>query len=281
MNSARYHPYHLVTPSPWPILISIAAFVTAIGATMYMHAYSNGLLTLLLGLFHVFLLMGLWWRDVIREATFEGMHTKRVQAGVKLGFILFIVSEVMFFFGFFWAFFHSALSPSIAIGAVWPPFAITPFNPTSTPLVNTLILLLSGATITYCHHALIQGDFGKTFLGFIETLFYAIAFTALQFEEYLFAPFAISDGIYGSVFYMITGLHGTHVIVGTLFIFVNFLRFIRSHFTREHHLGFEFGAWYWHFVDVVWLFVYIAIYCWGGYVAPEEELHSRLNLNRL
>jgi heme/copper-type cytochrome/quinol oxidase subunit 3 len=263
-SGKKYHPFHLVTPSPWPFLISIAAFATAIGATMYMHSYANGFLTLILGLFHVVLIMFLWWRDVVREATFEGMHTKRVQAGLKLGFILFIVSEVMFFAGFFWAFFHSALSPAVSIGCIWPPFAISPFDPTGTPFVNTCVLLLSGATVTYTHFNLIAGKFAKTFLGFSETIFYAVLFTYLQFQEYLYAPFAISDGIYGSVFYMITGLHGFHVIIGTLFLFVCFLRFKRSHFTRQHHLGFEFAAWYWHFVDVVWLFVYSTLYWWGG-----------------
>lgn len=263
-SGKNYHPFHLVTPSPWPFLISIAAFVTAVGATMYMHSYKGGLLTLLLGLFSVLLIKGLWWRDVIREATFEGMHTLRVQRGLKFGFILFIVSEVMFFFGFFWAFFHSALSPAISIGCIWPPQGITPFSPLGTPLVNTCVLLLSGATITYTHFNLVAGNFSKTFIGFLETIFYAGLFTYLQGQEYVFAPFSISDGIYGSVFYMITGLHGLHVIIGTLFIIVCFVRFRKSHFTRQHHLGFEFSAWYWHFVDVVWLFVYTAIYWWGG-----------------
>jgi len=264
MQKQRYHPFHLVTPSPWPFLISVAAFVTAVGATMYMHSYTQGLPTLLLGLFHVILIMSLWWRDVIREATFEGMHNLRVQKGLRLGFILFIVSEIMFFFGFFWAFFHSSLSPAIQIGCMWPPLAITPFNPTGTPLVNTAVLLLSGATITYTHHALRAGDSIRVFMGFAETIFYGIVFTELQYKEYIDAPFAISDGIYGSVFYMITGLHGFHVIIGTIFIIVCFFRFLRAHFTKTHHLGFEFASWYWHFVDVVWLFVYMFIYCWGG-----------------
>jgi len=260
----KYHPYHLVTYSPWPIYISIAAFVTTIGATLYMHSYKGGLFTLLLGLFQVILIMGLWWRDVIRESTFEGLHTHIVQQGLKLGFILFIVSEVMFFFAFFWAFFHSALSPAVSIGCVWPPNAIIPFNPLGIPVVNTCILLLSGATITYTHFNLISGNFGKTWFGFIETITYAFAFTGLQLSEYLLAPFSISDGIYGSLFFMITGLHGTHVLIGTIFIIVCFLRFLRSHFTQTHHLGFEFAAWYWHFVDVVWLFVYLIIYWWGS-----------------
>jgi len=263
-SSKKYHPYHLVSPSPWPLLISIAAFAVAIGATMYMHGYRNGLAILLAGLIHVILIMGLWWRDVIREATFEGMHTEQVQAGLKLGFILFIVSEVMFFVGFFWAFFYNSVSPSIDLGGIWPPNAITAFNPAGIPLVNTLILLLSGCTITYTHHALIKGDFHKAYVGFAETIFYAILFTVLQFDEYIYAPYAISDAVYGSVFYMTTGLHGFHVIVGTIFIAVCFLRLSRAHFTKTHHLGFEMAAWYWHFVDIVWLFVYTTIYWWGG-----------------
>jgi len=264
MTGKRYHPYHLVSVSPWPFLISIAAFFTAVGAALYMHLYRGGLFLLLVGLFHVVLIMGLWWRDVIREATFEGMHTSKVQSGLRLGFVLFIVSEVMFFFGFFWAFFHSALSPAIEIGCIWPPFGVQPFNPLGTPLVNTFVLLLSGATITYTHHALVAANFNRTFIGFIETIFYAIIFTLLQIEEYVNAPFSISDSVYGSVFYLTTGLHGFHVIIGTLFIAVCFLRYLRFHFTTEHHLGFEFSVWYWHFVDVVWLFVYTVIYCWGS-----------------
>jgi cytochrome c oxidase subunit 3 len=265
LSNKKYHPFHLVTPSPWPLLISVAAFVTAVGAAMYMHGYKYGLITLFLGILHVIIIMSLWWRDVIREATFEGMHTKKVQAGLRLGFILFIISEVMFFFGFFWAFFHSSLSPAIEIGCIWPPYAITPFDPMGTPLVNTCVLLLSGATITFTHHSLVNGKNGRTGYGFFETIIYAIVFTILQVEEYLYAPFSISDGIYGSVFYMTTGLHGFHVIIGTLFILVCFIRFRRRHFTKTHHLGFEFSAWYWHFVDVVWLFVYLSIYWWGGF----------------
>jgi len=259
----RYHPFHIVTQSPWPILTSVAVFITALGATMYMHAYQYGGFILFGGILHLIGAMAFWWRDVIREATFEGMHTRRVQAGTRLAFVLFIVSEVMFFFGFFWAFFHSALAPAIAIGCRWPPIAIIPFNPMGIPLVNTVFLLLSGATITYTHACLVKGDWAKTFFGFCETLMYAVGFTGLQCEEYLTATFAISDGIYGSVFYMITGLHGFHVIIGTLFIAVCFIRFLKAHFTRTHHLGFEFSAWYWHFVDVVWLFVYVTLYWWS------------------
>lgn len=264
MNTLRGHPYHLVTFSPWPLLISLAAFTTAVGGVMYMHFFSGGLFILLLGLFNVVLVMGLWWRDVIREATFEGHHTLKVQQGLRLGFILFIISEVMFFFGFFWAFFHSALSPAISIGCIWPPLGITPFDPLGIPAVNTYILLLSGATITAAHFSLGAGKYLPTWRAMVATETLAIIFTYLQLWEYTTAPFSISDGIYGSVFYMITGLHGFHVIIGTLFILVCSTRLERGHFTTTHHLGFEFAAWYWHFVDVVWLFVYLSIYWWGG-----------------
>jgi len=259
-----FHSYHMVTPSPWPFLISLTALSLAVSGVLYMHSFYYSLFTLFLSFLNFLFIITLWWRDVIRESTFEGTHTQKVQHGLKLGFILFLLSEVMFFFAFFWGFFHSSLAPSIEIGCVWPPYGIVTFNPLQVPFLNTCILLLSGATITFTHHSLISGEVEFAVLGFIETLFCALLFTLFQLDEYLTAPFSISDGIYGSVFYMITGLHGSHVIIGTLFIFVTFLRFLQRHFTKEHHLGFEFAAWYWHFVDVVWLYVYIIVYCWGS-----------------
>jgi cytochrome c oxidase subunit 3 len=228
-----------------------------------MHLYKSGFGFLIFALLNVLLIMCVWWKDVIREAH-EGSHTQMVQKGLRLGFALFIASEVMFFFGFFWAFFHNSLSPALSFGSIWPPQGILSFNPQGTPLVNTVILLLSGATITYTHHFLIARRFAYTAFGFIETIFFAILFTLFQVYEYVKAPFAISDGIYGSVFYMITGFHGFHVIIGTLFIGVCFIRYLRYHFTAEHHLGFEFAVIYWHFVDVVWLFVFTFIYWWGA-----------------
>jgi len=170
----------------------------------------------------------------------------------------------MFFFGFFWAFFHCAVSPAISIGGIWPPYAIKPFDPFSIPLVNTCLLLLSGVTITYTHHAIIKHKFYKTYVGFVETIFYAILFTLLQLKEYYDAPFAISDGIFGSVFYLITGLHGAHVIIGTIFIAVCFIRFLKGHFRFRSNIAFDFSVWYWHFVDAVWLFVFLFVYIWGS-----------------
>jgi len=260
----QFHKYHLVTPSPWPFVISITSLLIPVGAINYMHFYSYGLFMLFYGIFSTVVVMAIWWRDVIREATFEGMHTVVVQRGLKIGFILFIVSEVMFFFAFFWAFFHSSLSPAIEIGSIWPPRGIVVFNPWGIPLYNTYILLLSGVSITAAHHMMISGNSFESKLNFIKTISLAVLFTLLQIFEYSESPFSISDGIYGSVFYMATGFHGMHVIIGTMFIAVCFVRLIFGHFTTTHHIGFEAAAWYWHFVDVVWLFLFVSIYWWGS-----------------
>lgn len=262
--SKKFHSFHIVEQSPWPLLTAFSAFSTLVGAVMYMHKYSFGFFSLFFGFICLLLCLTLWWRDVIREATFENQHTAMVQRGLRLGMILFIVSEIMFFFGFFWAFFHSSLAPTIEIGSVWPPMGIESFNPFQVPLINTLILLLSGASITWAHNALILNNRKEVFLGFSFTVFLAVLFTALQVKEYLDSSFSISDGIYGSTFFMATGFHGFHVIIGTIFISVCFYRFYKYHFTSESHLGFEAAAWYWHFVDVVWLFLYISIYWWGS-----------------
>jgi len=265
MFFGHYHNYHLIDNSPWPLFGAISALYITVGAVSYFHFYQNSLQLVLLGLFCLILVLGFWWRDVIREGTFLGHHTKEVQRGLRLGMMLFIVSEVMFFVAFFWAYFHSALAPSIEIGSVWPPVGITPFNPFKIPLLNTIILLSSGATITLAHHALIADRRELTIQAFGSTISLAVLFTALQIFEYIKAPFTIADSVYGSTFFMSTGFHGFHVIIGTIFIFVGFIRYVSYHFTPTNHFGFEASAWYWHFVDVVWLFLYLVIYIWGGY----------------
>lgn len=256
------HPFHLVDPSPWPLCASIGSFGLTFGGVMYMHGY--GSFFMIVGFVLVLFTMYIWWRDIIREATFEGQHTKAVQHGLRLGVLLFIASEVMFFLAFFWAFFDASLKPSFAIGGVWPPDGIETINPWGVPLLNTVILLSSGATVTWSHHAILAGAKRSAELGLSFTIVLALVFTGLQYFEYVYAPFGISDGVYGATFFMATGFHGLHVLVGTTFLFICLIRLNRNHFTINHHFGFEAAAWYWHFVDVVWLFLFVTIYWWGS-----------------
>ena len=230
----------------------------------YMHKFQSGGQLFLIGFFIILYVMYVWWRDVIREATFEEQHTFAVQRGLRLGMILFIVSEVMFFFAFFWAFFHSSLAPTFNIGGVWPPESITTVQTSGIPLTNTFFLLSSGATVTWAHHAIIVRAKKQALIGLLLTLILAILFTGLQGLEYFEAPFTISDSVFGSCFYMATGFHGFHVFIGTVSLFVSMMRIVFNHFTSSHHFGFESAAWYWHFVDVVWLFLFITVYWWGS-----------------
>ena len=267
-NNYKYiktkHSWHLVDPSPWPLVASLGGFTMTSGGVLYMHNYIGGANLLLTGLFMILYVMFTWWRDIIREATFEEQHTFSVQRGMRLGMILFIVSEIMFFFAFFWAFFHSSLSPAHNIGGVWPPEAITVIPTFGIPLTNTFLLLSSGATVTWAHHAIIIRAKKQALISLLITLILSILFTCLQVLEYLDAPFNISDSVYGSCFFMTTGFHGFHVFIGTIFLFISLLRIVFNHFTSTHHFGFEAAAWYWHFVDVVWLFLFVTVYWWSG-----------------
>ena len=231
---------------------------------MSMHAYIGGSLVLSLGMIMIFYAMFVWWRDIVRESTFIGDHTSAVQEGLRYGMVLFIVSEIMFFLAFFWAFFHSSLAPTVEIGAVWPPKGISVINPWEIPFLNTVLLLSSGAAVTWAHHAILAGNRIMALRGLMITILLAVIFTGFQALEYVEAPFTISDGIYGSTFFSATGFHGFHVFVGTVFLSVCAYRLQKNHFTREHHFGFESAAWYWHMVDVVWLFLFVCIYYWGG-----------------
>lgn len=257
------HPYHIVDASPWPLFVSCGVLAFTVGTAMWMHFYNYGFLTMNLGLLIIIASSYAWWRDIVREATYEGQHTKAVQRGLKIGMLLFIVSELMLFVSFFWAFFHSALSPVPEIGSVWPPKGIETIWAWEIPFLNTAVLLTSGATITWAHHGIVAGDKKWALFGLLATIALAIYFTFLQKYEYSHCKFTMSDGIYGSTFFITTGFHGLHVIIGTIFIVVQTVRLFLNHFTREHHFGFEAAAWYWHFVDVVWLFLFISIYWWG------------------
>jgi len=260
----KRHPFHIVDASPWPFFATLGVLATTMGLVLYMHGYEGGEYVLSGGLLTVCFILYAWFRDVSREGTYQGHHTNAVQKGLKVGMLLFIFTEVMFFSAFFWGYFHASLAPNLEIGSIWPPMGIQPFNAWDVPFVNTLILLLSGATVTWSHHSMIHGNRIQCITGLILTLILATGFTALQGYEYLEAPFSIADGIYGSSFFMATGFHGFHVIVGSIFLLVCLIREFKYHFTTTHHVGFEAAAWYWHFVDVVWLFLFVSIYWWGG-----------------
>lgn len=303
-----FHKAHIVDPSPWPILVSLNLLYITLGGVSYMHYYINGSKLLIIGIIGLLLSVSCWFRDVIREGTYNRHHTDLVKKNLRLGMILFIVSEVMFFFSFFWAFFHSSLAPTHYIGCIWPPAGITLINPFEIPLANTVLLLTSGIALTLSHYVLSRikepekyiymlveyypkeyfeevwqiakinystqmklfhkiRPFGYIYdlvkIGFVFSIITGIVFLVFQFFEYLWAPFSISDGIYGSLFYLITGFHGIHVIIGIIFIIVQYIRYCLSHFTMKNHFGFEASAWYWHFVDVVWLIVYLTVYVWS------------------
>ena len=258
------HPYHIVDISPWPFFASMGVFGMAISGVMFFQYFNDAGYIFKKAIYVILSVAYLWWRDIVRESSYQGKHTLEVVRGLRYGVILFIVSEVMFFSSFFWAFFHSSLSPAIELGCVWPPIGIKVLNPWGVPLLNTAVLLLSGASITWAHHAILSNKKLETLYGIGFTIFLALFFTVLQLYEYYEAKFSISDGVYGSTFFMATGFHGFHVIIGTIFIIVCFCRNYFSHFSPFHHLGFEAAAWYWHFVDVVWLFLFISIYWWGN-----------------
>jgi cytochrome c oxidase subunit III len=256
------HPYHLVDPSPWPILGAISVGALAAGAVLWMHGHGPWLMVV--GGLFVLACMWVWWRDVIREAVYEGHHNAIVQIGLRYGMALFIASEVMFFSAFFWAYFSAALFPTEAIGHVWPPKTVHTFDPFHLPFLNTLILLLSGTTVTWAHHSLLSGDRKGLVQGLWCTVALGLSFTGIQAWEYSHAAFGFKDGIYPSTFFMATGFHGFHVIIGTTFLAVCLGRAIKGQFTPTHHVGLEAAAWYWHFVDVVWLFLFVCIYWWGS-----------------
>ena len=296
MSSDVKHDYHLVEPSPWPVVGSLGAFVMMVGAVFWLNKDYAGFWGLpvngtpwifIVGLGIVLYTMLGWWRDVIKESVVLGNHTPVVKLHLRYGMLLFIASEVMFFVAWFWAYFNYAIFPADAGLGSWPPAGIVTLDPWHLPLLNTLILLTSGTTVTWAHHAIQTGDKKGAVQGLALTVILGLAFSAVQAYEYMHAPFtfgfnsqalqpftaashaALSTGagdmgaIYGSTFFMATGFHGFHVIVGTIFLIVCLFRAMAGQFTPERHFGFEAAAWYWHFVDVVWLFLFACIYVWG------------------
>lgn len=261
--SKVFHNYHLVEASPWPLTASLGAGLITRGLVLLIHHHT--LIIILLGVAVILLTSIQWWRDIAREATHQGLHSWVVQFNMRWGIALFIVSEVIFFFSFFWAYFHVRLSPTLEVGLIWPPTNISTFNAFGVPLLNTTILLRSGLTVTWAHHRILANQFLSAYWGLALTIFLGIYFTSIQAFEYLQAPFTFADSSYGSCFFMATGFHGIHVLVGTTFLIVCLLRLHFGHLSPRHHFGFEAAAWYWHFVDVVWIFLFIRIYWWGGW----------------
>jgi cytochrome c oxidase subunit 3 len=300
MAGAKNHDYHILAPSIWPLIGAFSALAMAAGGIMWMHKAEGGGILFFAGVIGVLFTMFSWWADVIKEAH-QGDHTPVVQLHLRYGMILFIASEVMFFVGWFWAFFDFSLFPAPVMydvathttslitdaaqgAAQWPPKGLQVLNPFEFPLLNTFILLLSGTTVTWAHHALIHGQRGgeKTGLwgllgvgnrdgvlkGLWLTIVLGVLFSSIQAYEYSGAPFPFKGLNYGASFFMATGFHGFHVMIGTVFLTVCLVRAYRGDFTPRQHFGFEAAAWYWHFVDVVWLFLFVSIYVWGGWGAP-------------
>ena len=278
------HDYHIIDPSPWPALGAVGALLMAVGGVAWMQYMKGGSLHLFgiefasaryfifaIGLLVVLYTMFAWWSDTIKEAH-EGHHTRVVSLHLRYGMIMFIASEVMFFVAWFWAFFDASLFPNEVhqyartafTGGVWPPKGIEVLDPFHLPLYNTIILLLSGTTVTWAHHALIHGDRKGLVNGLVLTVALGLLFSFVQAYEYIHAPFGFKDSIYGATFFMATGFHGFHVIIGTIFLLVCLIRAMKGDFTPKQHFGFEAAAWYWHFVDVVWLFLFASIYVWAS-----------------
>jgi cytochrome c oxidase subunit 3 len=261
--TTKFHKLHIVEKRPWPISASVRALIIVTSRLLWINKLSRVLTTA--AITATIAIAYAWWRDVDRESIKQGEHHKEVIKGLKTGILLFIASEVLFFLSFFWAFFHRSISPRAEVGILWPPKGITPFDPLNIPLLNTILLLSSGVTVTWSHHRIIKGILKERKDSLVTTIILGIVFTALQAFEYKEAPFSIRDSAFGSTFFIATGFHGLHVIIGSTFLTVSLRRLNKIRNSSQHIIGFECAAWYWHFVDVVWLFLYLSIYWWGAY----------------
>lgn len=254
------HPFHIVEERPWPIYLGLVRFFLLISLVDFFWFSS---LQFLLNLFLWIWVLKIWRRDIIRERVWGGFHSNEVEKGLKWGMGWFITSEVFFFLAFFWGFFHFRLVPRTELGDSWPPLFIIPIMPFSIPLLNTLLLLRSGLSLTWSHHGLISGNYFSRFFGLILTIFLGVYFTILQIFEYRERFFCFYDSLYGRIFFIATGFHGAHVLIGTTLLIIVLWRLKRGNFRNNHHIGMEISRWYWHFVDVVWLFLFCCIYWWG------------------
>jgi len=257
------HPFHIVDYSPWPFTASLRSLLFFTGLIRWIHNFETFIVLWKIGFVLLLLTMWQWWRDIRREGTFQGKHSQKVELGLRMGMILFIIREICFFFAFFWAFFHSSLSPGIEIGSVWPPKKTIAIKPLELPLLNTILLLSSGSTMTWAHIAIMVHDWYEAAVSIGWTVILGFSFTGLQMFEYLFCSFTMADSVYGRTFYIATGFHGFHVVLGAIFISIVGFRHCLGHFSGVHHFGLEARAWYWHFVDVVWLKLFLSLYWWG------------------
>lgn len=269
-----YHPYHIVDQSPWPITLAGVLLGLTTSAVLTFHGFPMGMYLLVSSFLLLNWGMGLWFKDIITEGTYQGAHTDKVQKGISLGIVLFIISEIFFFLSIFWAYFHSALAPTVEIGSDWPPKGIEPLDALEVPTANTTILLSSGSSITVTHHSVVWRLLSWANDGSVGTLFLACFFTFLQATEYHGLSYTFADAVFGTTFFMATGFHGLHVIIGTLFLGVAVIRIFAYHITNTHHVGLESGILYWHFVDIVWLLLYSIVYYWGGQssINPETNI---------
>nr|UTN43067.1 cytochrome c oxidase subunit 3 [Halipeurus diversus] len=261
LSKLGFHPFHIVDVSPWPILASLSLFSVIIN-TFYALCYSS-ILELTISLSSLIMVIYQWWRDVVRESTYQGFHSNNVSKGLYLGICMFILSEVMFFFSVFFSYFFTSLNPDTELGSTWPPTGVQPMEYMGAPMLNSIILLSSGVSITWAHHCLLTSDYKNCLNGMYLTIMLGFLFSYFQFEEYLSCYFTMSDSVYGSLFFIATGFHGLHVIIGAVMISISTIRIGMLQMSKKHHIGFESSAWYWHFVDVVWMFLFICIYWWG------------------
>ena len=251
-----------VSSSFWPLILSLSIFRFLVRFFLWVNLFVS-IYFPLLSLIRLLLVSLIWWKDLVREGIL-GFHTFKLDLCFRVGIFLFILSEVFFFVSFFWAFFDSSLVPTCEVGIIWPPKGISVLSPYSVPLLNTLILLSRGVSLTWAHHSIISNKYISFIWRILLTIFLGIYFLYIQYSEYIFTRFSFTDGIYGRTFFLTTGFHGFHVLVGFLFLsWVLFISF-KGRFIYNHHFSFEASAWYWHFVDVVWLILFISFYWWGS-----------------
>nr|YP_010350287.1 cytochrome c oxidase subunit III [Pyemotes zhonghuajia]UOK09671.1 cytochrome c oxidase subunit 3 [Pyemotes zhonghuajia] len=253
---------YILSISPWPIILSMSILSSAITFISMIHSKLNIYMFILIILM-ILMPSLLWWRDEIRESTYQGNHSNNMMNLLKKSMIMFITSEIMFFLSFFWAYFHCEISPNIEIGNSWPPIGIKTFNPFSIPLLNSIILLSSGSTVTLAHHLFLNKNISKSFYMINFTILLGMVFSMFQWIEYNNSSFNISDSIYSSTFFITTGFHGIHVIIGSMMLMSNSIRLYNFHMSKNHAINLDLAIWYWHFVDVVWLFLFISIYWYG------------------